>query len=44
MDSLVGPRNQETHMAGDLYSFTFVVPEVERARTFWSGLFGWKYH
>ena len=30
-------------MAGDLYYFTFLVPEVERARTFWSGLFGWQY-
>ena len=43
MDPRVDPRNQETHMAGDLYYFTFVVPEVERARTFWSGLFGSKY-
>ena len=30
-------------MAGNLYYFTFLVPEVEQARTFWAGLFGWKY-
>src|SRR4029453_4751245 len=43
MDSAVGPRTEEMHMAGDLYYFTFLVPEVDRARTFWSGLFGWEY-
>ena len=30
-------------MAGDLYYFTFLVPEVERARRFWSGVFDWEY-
>ena len=29
--------------AGDLYYFTFVVPDVDQARAFYSGLFGWDY-
>lgn len=30
-------------MAGDLYYFTFVVPDVDRARAFYSRLWGWTY-
>src|SRR5262245_34231597 len=30
-------------MAGDLYYFTLVVPDADRARSFWSGLLGWEY-
>jgi len=30
-------------MSGDLYYFTLVVPDVDRARAFWSGLLGWEH-